>query len=577
MATINEYFEQALLSEASYAKGLQSGFFGGGTEGFPNTYAKALMMDKGKGMSETQAIDFANTYKVIDQYTDPESGFSGTVFENTSGKIFMAIRGTEGASWDDWSTNIGDIGADGIAIEQGIALYNWYQRLITPVGSKATQYIYHKKQYGYPQGTVIEPAHLESFSVTVTASGENKGGGLVGKPRMAVTGHSLGGHLAMIISRIAPEVVTSVLTFNSPGFDTDLNSGDPLTSEGFFNLLRAAEGSNGQTSTSWNKEKIINTRIEGDKISLIGNLPSAQEQQLLFSENINEGLADAHGIKAIVDALAVYNLMAQIDNTLTLDSVAGILKASSNISTYSLESAVATLGTLYVPGFNTRTETEDNTNRDQLYQDINKITATVSSLSGQTVRSLCTPGTEGSFIPLSASAITALAYDNIAYRYALTNLKPFVVIGPDYTKFNKNGELDLHASLTPNGQLTENYLKDRANFLVQLLYENINNTGIKDPYDQKNTVVYSDLPSYYYADLTTGKQSLNAVYSDLNAKNNYQQFIFGSNGSDAGITGGLKADHLYGMGGNDILKGEKGADYLEGGKGRDTLIGGIAI
>ncbi len=44
--------------------------------------------------------------------------------------------GTEGASWDDWSTNIGDIGADGIAIEQGTALYNWYQRLTLLAGEE---------------------------------------------------------------------------------------------------------------------------------------------------------------------------------------------------------------------------------------------------------------------------------------------------------------------------------------------------------------------------------------------------------------------------------------------------------
>jgi hypothetical protein len=56
------------------------------------------------------------------------------VFQDTSGQIFMAMRGTEPAEIStDWSTNIGDIGADGIAIEQGIAMYNWYQRLRSPV------------------------------------------------------------------------------------------------------------------------------------------------------------------------------------------------------------------------------------------------------------------------------------------------------------------------------------------------------------------------------------------------------------------------------------------------------------
>lgn len=92
------------------------------------------------GMSLTQAIAFANEYKAIVQYTDEASGFSGVVFEDTSGKVFMAIRGTEPTEFStDWPTNIADIGSDGIAIEQGIVMYNWYQRLKTPVGSQALQ------------------------------------------------------------------------------------------------------------------------------------------------------------------------------------------------------------------------------------------------------------------------------------------------------------------------------------------------------------------------------------------------------------------------------------------------------
>ena len=172
MATISEYFDQAQLSEAAYSVGLQSGWFGGGTEQDPSSYALQLM-DEGKGMSKTQAIAFANKYKVIDQYTDPESGFSGTVFQDTSGKVFMAMRGTQpSAVFTDWPTNIADIGSDGIAIDQAIAMYNWYQRLITPEGGEATQYIYHKEISA--SGEIIQPAWLEEKTVVVTGKGEMK-------------------------------------------------------------------------------------------------------------------------------------------------------------------------------------------------------------------------------------------------------------------------------------------------------------------------------------------------------------------------------------------------------------------
>ncbi|PHR28437.1 MAG: hypothetical protein COA36_06040 [Desulfotalea sp.] len=580
MINMEDYYWQALLSEAAYAENLSKDMFGQDNA----SYTDALM-DAGKGMSETQAIAFANMYTVIDQYTDPASGFSGTVFKDTSDKIFIAIRETE--SWADVTTDVADIGANGIAIDQGIAMYNWYQRLMFPVGSTVTQYIFHKETtvwVGEGHGEVIAtPAMLERTSVVVTATGENEGGGLEIADNVAVTGHSLGGHLAMILSRIAPDLVASTLTFNAPGFDTNLSE-FALTSEGFFDLLRRAEAENvsgssqtGSAGGEWGSG-IINTRIEGDSISLIGDLPGTGDQQQLFTEKINEGWYDAHRIGPITDSLAVYNLFAQIDSTLTLDSVTGILLASSNIGAYSLESTVSALGSLFDSDFNKRTGREYNSNRDDLYQDIKDITATLPNPPSQTIESFFSIDAEGNYIPLSASEIDTLAHDNIAYRYALTNINPFAVIGANYTEFNKNGELDLYTSSTPNGQLSDKYLEDRANFLVQLFYENINDTGAKNPYDPWNTDVYTNLPSYYYADLTTGKQSLNAPYTDLaTKKDQYQQFIFGSSEEDPDIAGGSKNDHLYGMDGNDILKGNGGSDYLYGGKGRDTMHGGTGV
>ena len=62
MATINDYFEQSQFSLAAYALALQAGWSGGvSPNGTPSDYAVALM-NNGKGMSETQAINFANTY-----------------------------------------------------------------------------------------------------------------------------------------------------------------------------------------------------------------------------------------------------------------------------------------------------------------------------------------------------------------------------------------------------------------------------------------------------------------------------------------------------------------------------------
>ena len=127
--------------------------------------------------------------------------------------------------------------------------------------------------------------------------------------------------------------------------------------------------------------------------------------------------------------------------------------------------------------------------------------------------------------PYQYDDIVELAKNNIAYRYALVNLNPFAIIGNDdiYSKFNQDGELDIFSLDNPKGQLSEQYLKDRANFLIQLLYENIYDLSSTNfnPADAGN---YMSLPVYYYADFTTGIQSLKTFYTDFSVKDAYQKW-----------------------------------------------------
>ena len=107
----------------------------------------------------------------------------------------------------------------------------------------------------------------------------------------------------MMMSRIAPGLVPSVITYNAPGFDTNLAfdwstislthlklSTTALTSKGFFDLLRNADTQLGpsQIGRGWNAGVISNFRTQGDVVSQIGNVPGGQSK--LFSENIrNKG------------------------------------------------------------------------------------------------------------------------------------------------------------------------------------------------------------------------------------------------------------------------------------------------
>lgn len=181
MATINDYFEQAQLSQAAYALNLQAGMFGGSDPNSP--YILAL---KKGGMSEAQAIAFANEYTTVDQYSDDVSGFSGTVFKDKAGNYHMAIRGSE-LTATDWSENFANIGSDGVAIEQGVSLYNWYQRLTSPAGSTVSQVAYHKEETDL-LGNITTPAWLESYTVSL---GQNEGGELLNATSITVSGHSI--------------------------------------------------------------------------------------------------------------------------------------------------------------------------------------------------------------------------------------------------------------------------------------------------------------------------------------------------------------------------------------------------
>lgn len=89
--TIENYFEQAQLSFASYATLVNE---------IPDIPALTDV-----GMSPIQAADFAANWRVVDQYTDTTNGLSATVFESVAtGERYLAVRGTEGLLdlWTDF-------------------------------------------------------------------------------------------------------------------------------------------------------------------------------------------------------------------------------------------------------------------------------------------------------------------------------------------------------------------------------------------------------------------------------------------------------------------------------------------
>ncbi len=569
MATITNYFEQAQLSMAAYAVGLLPGMFGGSED---SPYQIALT---NAGMSKAQAAEFAKTYTVIDQFTDPFTGFSATVFADSSGNNYFAIRGTETGVFSgaiDWLTNVADVSAEGIAVRQGIALFNYLQRLQGAAGNAVVQYTY-------------DPITKTVGTTTGVANG------LLSGQQVSVTGHSLGGHLAMMMSRLAPGMVSSVYTYNAPGFDTDLRTNlFPLTSEGFFNLLRDAPIGpiTGQIGTSWNSGIITRSDVEGDVVHDIGYSPSQDSpafQQIIFSESANQGYFDAHDKVPLTDALAIYNLFSTIAPNIQVSTITNILEATSytkitaDTTDETLETALDALR-VFVADFQQATSTATVTptirdNRDSFYTNFINLQTEIRNLSlynntseslGLSVASLV--GTDASLLFNSAKQ-----YDSV--RYALAKLNPFTITGNSalYDQINFDGSLDLYNPNTGTGSLTDQYLQNRSAFLYNKILSGNANTST-DSGDA--FIAYAGAPQVF-EDLNTDPGYKLYLGQDASVSNipvdEMSRIRFGS-ASDNQLYGSPKWDKLYGMAGDDTLTGQGGNDYLEGGFGGDNLYGG---
>ncbi|PPD33591.1 MAG: hypothetical protein CTY19_07545 [Methylomonas sp.] len=165
------------------------------------------------------------------------------------------------------------------------------------------------------------------------------------------------------------------------------------------------------------------------------------------------------------------------------------------------------------------------------------------------------PGLNGNdltFIPaFNYPEIVEQAKTNIAWRYALKELNPFAITDISYDQYNQDGSLDMYDPATGQGSITEQWLIDRARFVVLVAETSV------------SLVPNLFMSTRYYDDITTDTQIGLPVGTD--------KYRFGGVGADA-LEGGIGNDHLYGAGGNDTLIGNCGNDYMEGGAGDDVYV-----
>lgn len=121
------------LAEAAYAD-LR------GTVGNPNALLNQLQGDeKTPLLSAPQAEEVAARWEVTSHQPDTTSGFSATLFHSLDGDGYvLAFRGTAAPKTDLAYADGGDIVLDGLALDQIVDLYNFWQQIQTGKGQAYT-------------------------------------------------------------------------------------------------------------------------------------------------------------------------------------------------------------------------------------------------------------------------------------------------------------------------------------------------------------------------------------------------------------------------------------------------------
>jgi VCBS repeat-containing protein len=612
MNTIQNLFQQAQLAEAAYANFINPVT---GNVYSDNDSLTAALIAEGFGKDKnsniqtqsTQAADFLANWRVVDQLPNTASGFSATVFQNVdTGQYVFAARGTETpilSNLPDWQADFVDIAGQGIALRQALDMYNYLQSLRTDSGgtyqaaylkiaqtqtdelsmSDAQSYLGIKNSL---EGAGYWVVDGKVYTIALGNSADVLTGDLIyGRRTQFVqlgngydaVGHSLGGHLAMILGRLDSTNVASVVTFNPPYFDPSTSD---MLSNNFFSQLQelqlANSGGSSTIASSFDPNLNQSYDVSGDIVQNIGNLQRQRRSQTtIFSDTENTNPIYAHNIQDITDSLAVYSLFATIDPSLNNDSsdlstIKNILEASSNLVGDTLESAISDLSKLllFTPDA-LFTSNEFDNNRDLLYSAIDGIETGLKQLTAAgSLQLVSLVGKSAAELKVKAKGLVD-PQNASAYRYALVNLNPFVITdsnGTLYGAHDLNGELDLYdPNATNPGTLTEQYLTDRAAMLAAVIQANTNDA---------NVVIVNSGDSFTYQDITRiiSLDVLNTANFGGILPTPQYKIIFGSDQAD-NLTGTSSNDRIYGMSGDDSLNGGAGSDYLEGGRGNDTYVG----
>ena len=576
MNTIEQAFFDGVLADIVYVDGFTSGMT-----------AKDLADVIKFRVSEPLATAIGERFEVVAVKSDPASEYQGVVFrDKTTDQLYLANRGTESLK-DILVADLDLALVSGIATKQTTAMTNWWLQISRAAGTSVPQIVASATQNFIAQPSVNATGEI---AAALAASG--------GKVR--VVGHSLGGHLTSVFASLFSDQIAHSSTFNGAGlFSTgatlnfttwmvNFMSGAPLAlAASLIGAQVHLPGTNQDNFYAYNGLSLTTNSLTftqlGERIGIFN------EQSTTFGTDVPN-----HFMYKLTDVLALMTAVEKLDPTANIAKLSAAFEASSNTKKASDESLLDALRRVILGGEVAPTPPIDDggdwkvsvmpPERTQYHQNLSDLQTNDSfkALIGKVTVSLPDASLATTARTDFASLLTLLTLSPVALKATAGNEGAVeAALAANWETAHTDWQAD--QALTPGqraegqGNYTDQYLKDRAAFLANIITANLADTG--DGKALRVDVVSSDV--LYFDDKTSGI-TLQQV-SELTGETNGPRYIFGGDDNDT-IFSGDEADHLYGGAGMDRIDGGKGADYLEGnagsdiltgGEGRDTLLGGV--